>query len=130
MNDNTCNAFSKVLACSKCSINIIVVIIIITIIINRQVLVLAWSVVSYLTSVSLSHHSAAFACIFTALFPSNVLSFFPSVHCWIQCLVPVENSRGTADPPVSQYGLHAGIGWPVGEGADGGTRELMAWIEE
>lgn len=99
MNNNTCNAFSEVLAGSKCSINIIVVTIIITIIINSPVLVLAWSDVSYLLSLSLFHPSVAFASLFTALFPSTVLSFFPPVWYWMHCFVPVENSRGHCRPP-------------------------------
>lgn len=86
MNNNTCKvASSKVLVCSKYSINILVVIIIITIIITRRVLMLAWSDVSYLISlsVSASHPSAAFASVFTALSSSNVLSFSTSVQYWI-----------------------------------------------
>lgn len=67
MNDNICNAFSKILAPSKCSINAIVVISVVTIRTNRQVLVPAPSDVSSLISVSLLHPSAAFASIFTAL---------------------------------------------------------------
>lgn len=51
---------------------------IITIIINSPVLVLAWSDVSYLISLSLSHPSVAFASLFTAFLSLYCSFFFPS----------------------------------------------------
>lgn len=84
------------------------VVVVVTIIINRQVLVLAQSGVSYLIDVC-PQPSATFAFVFTVFF-SPLLFLFPSLSCvGANALCLWRIVEASADTPVSQFKLHVGI---------------------
>lgn len=99
----------KKLACSKRSLSVIVLI---TIIINRQVLVCTRSGDSCLICVSpIPLLPLPLYLLLSFPYCSALVFLFSSAHCWVQCLVPVEDYRGHCKPSVPPFRLHVGSWW-------------------